>query len=167
MKLKTIKHVNRQQGFTLLESMLTLFVLTIGVLGVASLQVQGLQAGGLAMQRMIAVTKAQEIIERMRVNNNLDERYNAAGATVSLDAYNGAIGSFSGCNSGVACDSAQMASHDLFLWQSELAAALPGFINALVTVDAPPTPTGGVPVTVTINWIDRNTNYSYTVSADI
>lgn len=167
MKLKTIKHVNREQGFTLLESMLTLFVLTIGVLGVASLQVQGLQAGGLAMQRMIAVTKAQEIIERMRANNNLDERFNAAGASVSLDAYDGATGSYSGCNSGVTCSTAQMASHDLFLWQSELATALPGFIDALVSVDAPPTPTGGVPVTVTIRWMDRNDNYTYTVSADI
>jgi type IV pilus assembly protein PilV len=156
-----------EQGFTLLESMLTLFVLTIGVLGVASLQVQALQAGGLAMQRTIVVTKSQEIIERMRVNNNINERLNAAGATVSLDAYDGATGSDNGCNSGTVCTSAQMASHDLFMWQSELGNALPGFNNAVVTVGAPPTNAGAVPVTVTITWTDRDTNYSYTVSADI
>ena len=168
--MKFIRHMNskKQKGFTLIESLLTLFILTIGILGAAGLQMQGLRAGSVAMQRMIAVMKTKEIIERMRANNNIEQRIATAGAGISLNAYNGGgLGSNEGCNTGTVCTSALMAATDLFMWQTDLANTLPGFASADVVVNAPPGNSAPVPVTVTINWVDRGDNYTYSVSVDI
>ena len=63
-----------EQGFTLIESLMALFVLTIGILGVAGLQMQGMRFSNMALQLTIVVMKTQEIIERMRANSTWDEK---------------------------------------------------------------------------------------------
>ena len=168
--MRTHKNMSRknQRGFTLIESLLTLFVLTIGVLGAAGLQMQGLRAGGVAMQRITAVMKAQEIVERMRANNNIAQRLATAGAAVSIVSYdNAGAGTDGGCNTGSACDMVAMAANDIFMWRTDLASTLPGFVDATVTVTPPATNSAPVRAVVTISWIDRGDNYSYSMTVDI
>ena len=159
----TIKSV---QGFTLLESMIALFILTVGILGVASLQVQGIRASQTALQRTIVVMKTQEIIERMRANStwDVDKRPTLENIAV-LQAY-AAAPQGGGCNSGTTvCDGLTLAAHDLSVWRGELAAILPSLDSTTILVAI-----AGEPMTVTITteWSDReDTNLTYSVTVRI
>lgn len=148
---------NKQSGFTLLESLMALFVLTVGILGVAGLQMQGMQAGNVAKQRMLAVSYAEELIERIRAN------------PIGADGYDGAPASY-GCSSGSVCTQAEMAADDLFIWTDNVNRGLPGTptVNVQVTpvndVALDPENIGRI-VTVNIAWVDRGDNYTFNSSS--
>jgi len=153
--------VKKQQGFTMLEALLTLFVLTIGVLGVAGLQMRAMSSGGMAMQRTVVLMKTQELLERMRANKANLISYAGAGA-----------GTNGGCSDGggggaVACAGAAMASHDLFQWRSDLAALLsasalgatPITVNlgALIP-NTTPSKRSPSTIQITVNWTSKTNN---------
>ncbi len=71
---------SRCRGSTLMEVLVSVFVLSIGVLGVAGLQVTAKRANFEATQRTTAATLAQDIIERMRSNPDELGTYTNAGA---------------------------------------------------------------------------------------
>ena len=58
----------RCSGSTMMEVLVSVFVLSIGVLGVAGLQVTAKRSNFEATQRVTAAALAQDIIERMRSN---------------------------------------------------------------------------------------------------
>jgi hypothetical protein len=60
-----------------------------------------------------------------------------------------------------------MADNDIYLWRADLASSLPGFIDAVIDVSPAPGLYSPVPVTITLSWVDRGTNFSYTVNVDI
>ena len=108
------------RGFSLVEVLIALIILSVGMLGIAGLYVQSMQAGRTSMFRHNAVTIAGDIADRIRANP-------AAGA-----AYSAATGSDNNCvNGGVNCSPAQMAAHDISLWQEQAVDSLP---NGKVTV---------------------------------
>lgn len=151
-----IKNI-QQNGFTLLEALLTLFVLSVGVLGAAGLQMQGMRSSNMSLQRTIVVMKTQEIIERMRVNKD----------GVRNGDYTG-IPQDNGCNSGSTCSTSQLAAHDLFTWQTELAQMLPSVNSSTIVIV--PGANANLPsmVTVTTTWTDRtDNNLTYSVSVGI
>lgn len=151
-----IKNI-QQNGFTLLEALLTLFVLSVGVLGAAGLQMQGMRSSNMSLQRTIVVMKTQEIIERMRVNKD----------GVRNGDYTG-IAQDNGCNSGSTCSTSQLAAHDLFTWQTELAQMLPSVNSSTIVIV--PGANANLPsmVTVTTTWTDRtDNNLTYSVSVGI
>lgn len=160
--------IKSAQGFTLLESLMALFILTVGILGVASLQVQGIRSSQTALQRTIVVMKTQEIIDRMRANSNWNvEESERLINLATLQAYGGDPQG-GGCNSGTVCDGPTQAAHDLSVWQGELASILPSLDGASIVVT--PSPVAGEPttVTVTIDWSDRtDTNLTYSVTVRI
>ena len=153
-----VKIRNHQQGFTLLESMMALFVLTIGLLGVAAMHSQSMRSGYVAVQRMAAVSKGEELLERMRANS------------FSVLNYNNAAASFS-CTSTLRCLPPQMASDDLFIWGAEVVAAFPGTPVVVVEVldmadGIDPTDTLSQ-VTVSIDWSSKGDLYNYTVVTEM
>lgn len=160
MKIMHSQH-HKQTGFTLLESMLTLFVLTIGILGVAGLQMRGMDSGRLASQRMIVVVKTQEIIERMRANVGYGTPiFFKAGAIPrnNLMFYNGAVATNGNCNDGTTvCNPAALAADDIDEWRSSLAAALPALAGSTITVTPAASQDAPYTVTVTVTWADKNT----------
>lgn len=97
-----------QQGFTLLEVLVTVVILALGLLGYAGLQMASLKNSASAYQRTQATILAYDIIDRMRVN-----RVQAIAA-----GYNIAIGT-PPASAGVAGD-------DLVDWKMLVANALPG-----------------------------------------
>ena len=143
-----IKNYKHQSGFTLLEAMLTLFIMTIGVLGVAGLQMQAMRSADLTMQRMTVTVKTQDLLDRMRAN------------TASLASYTAAAGADGGCNTGTNCTAAAMAANDLLMWRADLISQLPGTPVLTVTVVDPV-------VSVTVSWTDRGENHSYIVKTQI
>ncbi len=143
---------NKQSGFTLLESLLALFVLTIGILGVAGMQMQGMRAGTVAMQRMQAVSFAEELLERIRANPAGVADY--AGGASQYD-----------CTSGTVCTAAEMAADDLDVWEKSVLSVMPGASSTSITVasiDDPlidPDDLGRI-INIDITWVDRGDSYT-------
>jgi type IV pilus assembly protein PilV len=137
LKAKNIRASSR--GFTLVETMVALVVLAVGMLGIAGLYVTTLKSGGSAIYRMQAVNLAADLADRIRANRDANVAY--AGAAADNNCY--------GAGS-VDCAPALMAANDLFVWQQQVSAILPGG-NANVAV-----PAGTVPFTytITINWTE-------------
>jgi type IV pilus assembly protein PilV len=121
-----------QRGFSLIEQLVALVVVSVGMIGIAALYSQGLGAGRTALYRTQAVNLAADMADRIRVNRRGRASYNGAGA-------------LSGCDpgGGVNCTPAQMAAHDVAVWQAQVAALLPGGVGTVTHL-------GTVPPTYTI-----------------
>ena len=109
-----------QTGMTLIEVMVALFILSTGILGAVAMQASAKKGSFDAMQRSMASSFSQNIIERMRSNNS------TVGLNV-LDGYNGTFGITPlavpaiRCNTPVTlCNNAQLVINDLFEWEQSL-----------------------------------------------
>jgi type IV pilus assembly protein PilV len=95
----------KARGFTLVEVLISVFVLSIGLLGLAGLQVTGLQNNHSAYLRSQATILAYDMAERMRAN--------PVGLANGLyDDPNGTMSHTGGCTT--ACTPVEMAGHDLY-----------------------------------------------------
>ena len=149
----------KQQGFTLLESLLALFILSIGLLGVAGMQAQAMKSGFVASQNMAVVLKGEELIERIRAN------------PMGLDSYDGGVGASNGCTSGSVCSPAAMAADDLYIWNTEITNMFTTSATTsvqVVNVEAALDPNSDLrEVTINIGWTSKNINYNYTAVAEV
>lgn len=137
MTLKSFLY--RQQGFTLVESLVALIVLSVGMLGIAALYVEGLKAGRTAIFRTTAVLLAADMIDRVRANPAARDDYELNGAT-------------SGCiNGDVNCTATELAQEDRLVWETEVAERMPSGTEADIDVTlgvADPFDT----YTITVTW---------------
>lgn len=108
-------HLMRQTGFSLIEVLITVFVVAVGLLSAAGLQVISKKNNYDALQRTTASESAQEILARMRANAGhaslyaVDDAVDAGTPAVSCDSQS--------------CTPEQMASYDLWVWAQSLAGA--------------------------------------------
>jgi len=116
---KTIKS-HQQTGFTLLEVLIAFVILSVGLLGIVNLQAMSKKFTHQAMQRTIAVSLAESIIERIRTNpgaiqiyENLAEPGDDAIASEPTPV----------CSGTAVCTIAEIAAHDIWEWQQSLAGA--------------------------------------------
>ena len=129
---------HKHAGFGLVESLVALVVVSVGMIGIAALYGQGLGAGRTALYRTQAVNLAADMADRVRVNRRGGANYGGAAANNNCDPGGGAD-----------CTPAQMAAHDLFGWQAQVAAQLPGGIGAVqYTGTTPPT------YTILVTWTE-------------
>lgn len=119
----------QNKGFTLIEVLVSIFVIAIGLLGLAGLQLNALQNNHSAYLRSQATVLASNIIERMRANSTavFSGAYNEGTANEDTDC----LASSAGCNS------TAMAGHDLFEWEALLAEQLPGGEGVVCVDDSP------------------------------
>ncbi|MEQ8494458.1 MAG: type IV pilus modification protein PilV [Gammaproteobacteria bacterium] len=70
----------RARGFSMVETLVALFVLAVGVLGVTALQATSLRGGSSSHQRSQAVLIAYDLMDRLRANRSaaLNGDYNRA-----------------------------------------------------------------------------------------
>ena len=115
-------------GFTLLEVLVAIIVISLGLLGLAGLQARGMQANHSSMLRTIATYQAYDMADRMRANimgvNN--GNYNNLSGTPADP----------GCVS-TTCSPADMATTDLYQWNTDNAALLPAG-QGVVCLDSTP-----------------------------
>lgn len=130
------------RGFSLLEAMIALVVLSVGMLGIAALHGQSLAAGRSAQLRTQAVNLAGDMADRIRVNRLGGAAYEGAAENHECDPQSGGD---------VDCTPAQMAAHDLFVWQAQLARLLPDGAGS-VTHQATDPPT----YTIDVSWTEPN-----------
>jgi len=150
------KHARSERGFSMLEILLTLFLLTIWLLASAGVQSSSLQYTKAASFRTQAVYLATELTERMQVNKT------GAVAGSYQTSSDTAVTSSTDCTAAL-CSPTDLAAFDLAEWTGRLSAALP---NATWTVT--PNNAGANPMTYTIvvNWTDRRTGRTYSTTGN-
>ena len=114
-----------QQGFNLIEVLVSLLILSTGILGIFALQIRSTQFNQDALHQMRATIMAEDYIDRMRSNS--------ASANLYRIGINDAIPTYTNCALITAnCNAATLATFHKATWQNELNEAIPG---AVVIVD--------------------------------
>lgn len=127
-------------GFSLIEALVALVVLSVGMIGIAAMYGQGLNAGRSAQLRTQAVNLVADMTDRIRVNRLGRAAYAGPAANNGCDPQTGSND----------CTPAEMAAHDLFAWQAQLAERLPNGVGR-VSFDASTTPPT---YTIEVSWDD-------------
>jgi len=122
-----------QQGFNMLEVLISLLIISIGMLGLASLQALSLKNGQSAYYRSIATQLATDMSDRMRGNMTavLANGYNRTGINTDYATAK------PNCVSTTGCVAADMAINDAYEWQQLVQTLLPGG-EGIVCMDSIP-----------------------------
>lgn len=142
--------LNRQNGVSLIEVLVTLVILAIGLLGIAGMQVMSVKNTQVAAQRSIATQQAYDIAERIRANMGIPVAAGgAAGGAVngSYDNLDTSTPADPAC--GGACTPAQQAILDHRSWNLENSRVLPAGTGSVLG-----TLTAGYNVTLT--WAEQD-----------
>lgn len=137
----TFRPTRSQSGVSLIEILVALFTLSIGLLGLAAMQTKSLQFNQSAYMRTQATIFANDLIDRMRTNED-----SAANYVLSLSATPAA--SSTDCQV-ASCAPAQLATFDLHQWVSNIAGQLPNGDGAVIDL-------GGGYYRISVSWMDRD-----------
>lgn len=107
---------NKQNGSSLIEVLISLGILAVGILGLSAMQSSSLRSNLNAYTRTQATIYSNDIIERMRANTlgMIADNYHNISANAAV----------SGCFS-TGCTASDLATTDIFQWQTALAADFP------------------------------------------
>ncbi len=114
-------HKIRQNGFTLIEVLISVFVLALGVIGAAGMQLVAMRTGQQSGLQTMAVQLATEMADNMRQNA---KQMNQDDSTILIySVYNRppirARYAWQMCYSTAAnCSSAELASFDIYEWKN-------------------------------------------------
>ncbi|HEU4619682.1 MAG TPA: type IV pilus modification protein PilV [Gammaproteobacteria bacterium] len=146
-----------EDGFSLIEAMIALVVLSVGMMGIAAMYAEGLGAGRTAVLRTQAVNLAADMADRIRVNRLGGSAYEGAAANNMCDPQ-------SGGDDDTMCTPAQMAAHDLFVWEDQIAGLLPGGEGSVDYDDSTLPPT----YTIEVDWEEPGVGaLSYQVAVQV
>ncbi len=151
----THQHVtppNTQQGFGLLEVLITVLILGLGLLGLAGMQVTSLNYNNSAYYRGQATLLSYDMADRMRANQGSLASYLIAATGAEL-----AVGPSASCRD-AGCNSATMARSDVIEWTQALDRALPGGQGAI-------TLTSGT-YTINVTWTETSDGNARTFQMD-
>ncbi len=129
---------NRQQGLTLVESMIALLVISIGLLGIAALQLTAVQQNATALNHSKAVWISYNMTDRIRANPR--EFANYADIDTANDYEQDCMGGD--------CSTSQMIESDAADWATQME-NLPGG-RGIITGDA-------TQLTISVMWDDEGT----------
>lgn len=165
-----------QQGFSMVEVMVSILVLTVGVLGAAGMQLGALRTSQQSGLQTSALHLAGDLADRIRANIDqmgLEDGLNPyLGVEVAGAAGAGVPGS---CYT-MACNGMQLAAFDLDDWQRRLSTSLPG-ARAVICRDSAPWDSArralrwscdeedGAAVVIKIGWHGKNPDGSAVVDA--
>jgi type IV pilus assembly protein PilV len=148
----------RQNGFSLIELLISIVIFSIGLLGIAGLQMVSKKSNYEGIQRTIASQVAYGMLEDMRANGSGISIYAAA---PDLGGNKLAGLPVSNCrNANTPCSPAQKAGHDLWYWERILDGAQEvgtegqsgGIAFPTLCIDGPAGGLAGI-YTVSIAWL--------------
>ena len=135
--------MKNNEGFTLIEVLISMLILAVGLLGLAGLQATGLRNNISAYNRSQATQLAYDLADRMRANVAEAQNY-----TTSIYFTQAPAGTaVPNCELAAGCSTTQMAQNDLSVWNTNVTTILP---MGQGTVGA-----AGSFFTITINWDDN------------
>jgi type IV pilus assembly protein PilV len=143
--------MRKDSGFSLVEAMVSLFVIMFGVLGLAGLQMLAINNTETARYQSLATMLASSMAASMQANaaywGTPPPTITVNGTTVS-----GGPPSFTGTCVGNVCTAPQMAYYDLTNWGSAMANGLPsGQGNIQCSQSSTP-----AVCTLTLSWSEKN-----------
>lgn len=155
----TIKATTPQQGFSMIEILITLVIIATALLGTAGLQLYAMKVGKNSEFRTQAVFLASDLAERMEANKPaaITGAYAASSVT--------AASAVSDCATN-ACNADSLAQYDLSQWETAVVSLLPGASwNVTPTLTNTP-PSVSANYEIQISWTDRDSAvpFSYTFS---
>jgi type IV pilus assembly protein PilV len=114
------KSIPKQKGMTFIEVLIALVIMVTGILGAVAMQATAKKGSFDTMQRSLASSLAQDIVERMRGND--------ATALVDYGKNDYGTGAYIGskvadCATNVGCNPTQMRSNDQYEWERALMGA--------------------------------------------
>lgn len=139
-----------QAGFSMLEILITVFVLAVGLLGVAGMQATSIKLSHESHLRSQASLLAYDIADRMRANSTEAMANNYDGNFTGNSNFDG------NCSNptGNACNAAAIRAVDLNNWDFKLGQTFPGVqANILTTVTQ-----GQSIATIRLVWVDTDTD---------
>lgn len=160
--MNTQTTLSNQQGFSLIEVLVALFVLSIGLLGLAMLQTRGTQFSTESYLRTQVTVAANDIIDRMRANKTGADNgdYISSNPPVTPQT----------CGTGSGCATAtDIANFDLTTWYQTLSSRLPALgagspakieRTTKFTITADGAPYVYSLYKITINWRERDMTFS-------
>jgi type IV pilus assembly protein PilV len=107
---------DKQTGATLIEVLITIVIFSMGLVSIGLLTAQSLATADDALLRSQAVLISQDIVDRIRVNDQVVSDY----ATMFSDAPSGSQRCLN-----TPCLATQLVAADLFDWKSKLQVLLP------------------------------------------
>lgn len=153
MQKHTIK-IEHQNGFSMIEVLITMVIISIALLGSAGLQAYALKTNQGGQFRNQAAFLVGDIVERMQTNKS----YSVNATTYYGDA-NSIAPSTTDC-AATTCSAPLLAAYDITNWQNAISAVLPQGTGAITGVPGNP-----ASYTVVVNWVDRKTNTNYTAAS--
>lgn len=162
-----------QQGFSLLEILVSIVILSFGVLGAVGLQAASLQANREARMQSSGVRFADEVAEMLQGNHTIANLTNASQNPYLIDRSSGDSANAPGCGipeKDPCTTSTQIAQRDIDEWWSRLTltsySGLSG-ARAVICFDATPYDNTGMPqwscsntgdtLAIKIGWTRANT----------
>jgi type IV pilus assembly protein PilV len=133
----------RENGFSLIEVLVSVLVLAIGLLGMASLQVTSLRFINDSLGQTQATYLANDMADRMRANINEAPNYPNKSAVQDTTCY-----------SAEGCSPSAMAGNDIFEWNTALATLPAG--QGTITAN------GGGMYTIRVMWDEGRTGVTGT-----
>ncbi|MBL4940402.1 MAG: type IV pilus modification protein PilV [Colwellia sp.] len=110
----------KHKGMTFIEVLIAMFIMVTGILGAVAMQATAKKGSFDAMQRSLASSLAQDIVEKMRSNDSTALALYAANSPYG----SGVIADAESCNSADAlCTPIQMVTYDLYGWEQALMGA--------------------------------------------
>jgi type IV pilus assembly protein PilV len=148
-----------QQGFSLVEVMVSVLVLSGGLLGLAFLQAQGMKFNAEAYQRTQATVLAYDIIDRLRANPTAAHG-DAYVVASSADAYAAETATHKSCDKPdgtVKCDADELATFDLAKWYEVQGKTLAINTSNRATIARAAVNSTLDQHTVTMHWLEHET----------
>jgi type IV pilus assembly protein PilV len=161
----TLRRRSESAGFSLIETMVALFVLGVGLLGLAMLQATGMRFNTNSYSRTQATYLAYDMIEKMRTNVGafVAGRYDVTDITAAgtaISTYQTCHTASCACDTST-CDDAALAKYDLGQWYAVQDRFMPGALDAANLSSQPKRATivrNGNKATVTIYWLEQEQN---------
>lgn len=142
-----MKNIDRQNGITLVEVLVTVLVTSVGILGLLSLQALSIKMTHDSFLRTQATFLARDIADRLLTNPDGDY------SITESQFLNLTTAPSQSCASSIQdtnCSIAEMRNFDIYNWSQSAKNVLP---NARITITAPGV--GELLHTITIKWNDQ------------
>jgi len=137
-----MKKSTKQEGFSMIEVLVTLVIIATALLGTAGLQAHALKTSKASEFRNQAIFLSADIVERMEAN-----KAEALLGSYAVAAGPGAVST--ACDTAGSCAGAALSAYDRANWQAAVA-LLPSGVGVITGVAGNP-----VTYTITVSWVDR------------
>lgn len=138
-----------QDGFTLVEALVSLLILSIGLLGLAGLQASGLRSNQGAYARSQAVILAQDAMERILANPAETSAALAGGGNSAYQLARGTDPTSPPDCENSDCSPTALAQYDVATWKQAITNLLPGGDASIVR--------NGSIFAITVFWDEQHT----------